>query len=117
MSHAQLSRRNGASVFAQLPFWRHGTVEQRTKFALAVHQAAMRAEKNVASLRRHPDLAARFVRELGYERLDQWDGYCPPSRNHDGFDIPRLNASPRRAAIVEILMEAASRDKGTSGDA
>jgi hypothetical protein len=97
------------TVFGQLGFWREGTIEQRQRVAKSLVGARERAERNRSSLMRHPDLADKFVKALGYERIDQWSGYCPPASYQGPFGMT-LNTSPRRSIIVEILTEAASRD-------
>lgn len=97
------------SIYLQLTFWREGTIEQRQRVATSLHGARQRAEHNRRSLMRHPDLADKFVKALGYERLEQWSGYCPPAYASGGHSAVR-NISKRRDIIVEILTEAAARD-------
>lgn len=59
------------------------------------------------SVLRYPDLAARLCEPpIGYEKATQWNGYVPPDTCGNA-----LNLSPRREALVELVNEAARRDR------
>lgn len=79
-----------------------------------------------ARVLRHPDLAERLQELLGLSRASDWNGWVPPATDPEvgarvGRDragnrswsadpgVPVANASPRRAALVLICREAASR--------
>lgn len=59
------------------------------------------------SVLRYPDLAARLCDPpLDYERPQQWNGYVPPETYGNA-----LNLCPRREALVQLIQEAARRDR------
>ena len=98
-----------ASVMHELPFMRTADPEVNYARAVQLHgvlstarEAAQRYRDAVAA---HPDLAERLRKTCHYERPDQWNGYVPPRT--DGYGA--YNGSPIRAAIVEIVTEALTR--------
>lgn len=55
----------------------------------------------------HPDLAAKLCEPpLNYDRPDQWTGYIPPEIWNN-----QRNDSGRRAALIELLLEALLREE------
>ncbi len=85
----------------------------------ACMQAAAAERAQTAEQRRlvleYPDLAAGLCREpIGYKRPEQWTGYIPPvfDRERPDGTVPP-NDSPRRAALLALLEQAAERwDRG-----
>lgn len=55
---------------------------------------------------RYPDLAQKLTEPpLNYARPEQWRGFVPPAVCEQ-----RLNTSPERGALVELIQEAYRRD-------
>lgn len=59
----------------------------------------------------YPDLRDRLCQPpIGYKRPEQWTGYIPPAQLAAGeTGYVRLNDSPRRAALMKLVEEAAER--------
>jgi hypothetical protein len=88
--------------------WQRAVPTQRRLVAEAVHLAHLKAERRRGMILRHPDLADRLAVALDLSSATAWSGYVPPSQAGDG----RLNGSPVRAVLVELLHQAAEREKG-----
>ena len=79
-------------------------------WAVALKEARERQAANRIAVLRHPDLAARLTEPpLSYAKPEQWNGGIPP----ETFGGER-NDSGRRAALVELVEDAARREKGTA---
>jgi hypothetical protein len=68
----------------------------------------------------HPDIAARLTEPpMRYTRPDQWSGYIPPQWIAGAGDNPaegRLNTSPYRAQLVDIMTELVQRERQQAVD-
>lgn len=69
-------------------------------------EAAARCAARVQIVGRHPDLVEKVAEQLG---RDNWNGYIPPEHDATG----RINNSPNRRVLLEILAEAEQRTAGT----
>lgn len=65
-------------------------------------EAAARCAARVQIISRHPDLVERVATQLG---RSNWNGYIPPEHDATG----RINSSPNRRVLLEILAEAEQR--------
>lgn len=95
-----------ASLWLQLEAWRRATRAQRQAILDATSEARRTTAQRRARVLAHPDLAARLVSRLGFERPDQWNGYVPPRLGQND----ELNTSPRRTVLIEIAAEALERE-------
>jgi hypothetical protein len=89
-------------IAARTPANPDGMVASLTSIAAAAGQECAQRRADVLA---HPDLAARLVAELGYQRPDQWNGFIPPATFNGA-----PNDSPRRAALMLISAEAWKRE-------
>ena len=86
-------------------------------------EAARAAAKQTADqhklINRYRDIAAKLCEPpLSYARPDQWHGYIPPAYDAETEGgVTRLNTSPRRAALLALLEEAAERADAERGGA
>lgn len=90
--------RRAASMFAQMPFVRTATVEQRRQWHTILVESRQTAAQRRTRVLAHPDLAARAPRG--------WAGYVPPRVDSDG----RANTSPIRRELIDILHAVAERE-------
>ncbi|MFI5931282.1 hypothetical protein [Actinoplanes sp. NPDC051494] len=97
------------SVLGSQPWWAAGTPDQRRAVAQAVQMRREQAQRRIARLWAHPDLAEHLCHALGYERLDQWNGYVPSTRTYGEYG--EINKSPQRRALIEVLKAVAEREK------
>lgn len=65
-------------------------------------EAAARCAARVQIVSRYPDLVDRVAQQLG---RSNWNGYIPPEHDATG----RINTSPNRRVLLEILAEAEQR--------
>lgn len=65
-------------------------------------EAAARCAARVQIVGRYPDLVERVAEQLG---RTNWNGYIPPEHDANG----RINTSPNRRVLLEILAEAEQR--------
>jgi len=99
-----------SSVIGQMTFL--NTADPDLNMARAVQlvgilgTAKEATERYRAAVLHHEDLTQRLVRLFGYDRPQQWYGYVPPRT--DGYG--EYNSSPYRAALVEIVIDALTRD-------
>ncbi|HEX6518302.1 MAG TPA: hypothetical protein VF049_22265 [Nocardioidaceae bacterium] len=70
-------------------------------------EAAARCTARVQLVGRYPDLVERVAQQLG---RTNWNGYIPPERDATG----RINPSPNRHVLLEILAEAEQRTAATA---
>lgn len=73
-------------------------------------EAAARCAARVQIIGRYPDLVERVAEQLG---RSNWNGYIPPEHDATG----RINNSPNRRVLLEILAEAEQRSASTNGAA
>ena len=84
-----------------------GHADEATRIAATARATAKELRSLVLS---YPDLAARLTEPpIGYKRADQWTGYVPPAFDADVGGVVKPNRSPIRAALLEIVTEAAAR--------
>ena len=73
-------------------------------------EAAARCAARVQIVGRYPDLVERVATQLG---RTNWNGYIPPEHDATG----RINTSPNRRVLLEILAEAEQRSASSNGAA
>lgn len=69
-------------------------------------QASARCAARVKLVGRYPDLVEQVAIQLG---RDNWNGYIPPEYDATG----RINNSPNRRVLLEILAKAEQQTAGT----
>lgn len=94
-------------MWSQLEAWQHATTAQRLRLVDALSWGRREAQSLRRRVLAHPDIAQRLVTELGYKRPEQWFGYIPPRVDSVG----RLNDSPRRRALLDILAAVMEREQ------
>ncbi|MDF2708150.1 MAG: hypothetical protein K0R62_3802 [Nonomuraea muscovyensis] len=72
-------------------------------------EAAARCAARVQIVGRYPDLVERVAEQLG---RTNWNGYIPPEHDASG----RINRSPNRRVLLEILAEAEQRGANGARD-
>lgn len=90
-------------------------VTETREWRSAAQQAARDSAEQRRMILEFPDLAAKLCQPpLGYKQPEQWTGYIPPRWDATSEDnVVKPNDSPRRAALLALLEQAAERwDRG-----